>query len=241
MPLISPKTMDRLCVITPLGVIFLLWITYWLSPEFFLAYVLEERNREYGAVEIITVLVAFLSGMLLVYVAWGLWKRNWKWASGVVGVVALATVFFAGEEISWGQSFFHWSTPAWWDQHVAYETNIHNSQISVVGFHHLAGLFQLSVFVLLPLVWAFRTNLGLTLPLGPSVPEIPVTFCILIAFVYREGKNLYGSWFPPDHVFHGLIWGVNEHREMLVAIGLFFYAIYRVQMLHKIDQGLVCR
>lgn len=50
-----------------------------------------------------------------------------SWLPGWVLLVALACIYFAGEEISWGQHFFGWQTPATLaelnDQN---ETNLHN-------------------------------------------------------------------------------------------------------------------
>ena len=51
-------------------------------------------------------------------------KRALIW----IAMVTLASFYFAGEEISWGQQLFHWSTPEviseYNDQH---ETNLHNT------------------------------------------------------------------------------------------------------------------
>ena len=45
----------------------------------------------------------------------------------LVALLTLGAAYFAGEECSWGQNYFHWSTPHGWsainDQH---ETNLHN-------------------------------------------------------------------------------------------------------------------
>lgn len=45
-----------------------------------------------------------------------------------IAILTLGALYFAGEECSWGQNYFHWSTPATWsavnDQN---ETNLHNT------------------------------------------------------------------------------------------------------------------
>ena len=50
------------------------------------------------------------------------WLRLW------LGLACLGCLYVAGEEISWGQHFMHWSTPEYWaaynDQN---ETNFHNT------------------------------------------------------------------------------------------------------------------
>lgn len=54
--------------------------------------------------------------------------REKPWMAGWIGLAALCCFYVAGEEISWGQHLFHWTTPEFWqginDQH---ETNLHNA------------------------------------------------------------------------------------------------------------------
>ena len=82
-------------------------------------------------------------------------------------------LFFAGEEISWGQSYLQWTTPAWWQENFSGETNLHNSRLPV---HQLSALFILGIFFLLPL--KFRNYLNLPLALEPAIPEGPVISAI---------------------------------------------------------------
>ena len=223
------SSLDILCYGTPIILIGCIWVTFWLSPNFFLTYVLEEQSREFQVVELLTFICAFLAGGILCAAAWKLWTLNWQSAAGVVGIMALASIFFAGEEISWGQSYVNWATPKWWDQYVGYETNIHNSQISVWGFHQLAWIFLIVMFVVFPLAWKFGRYSSNTWNLQPAVPEWPVVFSFVVAVLYREVKNFYTWWFPMDEFFQEFIWGVNEHREMLVAVCLLFYAVYKMK------------
>jgi hypothetical protein len=54
--------------------------------------------------------------------------RRSPWLFAWVLIAALACFYVAGEEVSWGQHFLNWDTPAYWqavnDQH---ETNFHNT------------------------------------------------------------------------------------------------------------------
>lgn len=222
-------TLDKICYGTPFVLIGLIWTGIFLAPEFFLTFVLSEANREFQLLEILTFLAALSAGILLVFGALKMWKKGWISASTVVLVNAGASLFFAGEEISWGQSYFSWETPAWWNKHVAYETNLHNSQISVAGFHVAAGIYQLVMFGILPGMGALRRNFGFINLLRPAIPEWSVVSFVLVAFLYRECKNIYTWVYPHDKFFQDFIWGLNEHREMFMAIALLFYAIYSLK------------
>lgn len=65
----------------------------------------EALNRKDSWVEVFTALWFFLGGLLL----WGtaVLERRW-WRRVVYGLAGAALVFTAGEEISWGQTFFIW-------------------------------------------------------------------------------------------------------------------------------------
>lgn len=230
---IAPK-LTLCCYFTPVLLIGMIWVSFFVSPEFFLNYILSEVNREFQIIEIVTFLSCLVGGILLMFCTVQLWKQGWRLAALLVSVYGLATLFFAGEEVSWGQSYFFWDTPDWWDQNVAYETNFHNSRISVWGFHTLAGLFQLVMFGIIPGLWFLRDKIPLMKFLGPAIPELPVISMIFIAFLYRECKNVYMWFFPHDQFFQDFIWGLNEHREMLVALALLFYAIYRTKAVKQL-------
>jgi hypothetical protein len=116
---------------------------YVTAPHFYVSYIFQIQERELQLVEILTFLAASIaSGLLLVSTLKFLKGPNY-WAAGLVGLVAMAALFFAGEEISWGQSYFQWTTPTWWQENFSGETNIHNSRLPV---HQLSALFILSVF-----------------------------------------------------------------------------------------------
>ena len=222
----------------PFFVILGLVFTYLTAPEFYVSYIFQIQQRELQFVEILTFLAAGMAGSLLVFASWAFWKKTNYWAASIVGLMAMAALFFAGEEISWGQSYLQWTTPTWWQEHFSGETNIHNSRLPV---HQLAALFILSFFFLLPLSWKFRDVLPLPLALGPAIPEGPVISAIGMAIIFRELKGIYRGFSPlwyrevdipwvefHDQFYQEFLWGMNEYREMLVALAIFMYAGYRV-------------
>ena len=184
-----------------------------------------------------------MAGGLLLLATWKFWRKTNYWAAGLVGVIAMAALFFAGEEISWGQSYLQWTTPTWWKESFSSETNLHNSRFPV---HQLAALFVLSFFFLFPLSWKFRDVLKLPVGLEPVVPEGPVISAISLAIIFRELKGIYRGfsplWYrevdipwiePHDRFYQEFLWGMNEYREMLVALALLMYAGYRVAASQK--------
>lgn len=83
--------------------------------------------NENGAVEIAQFL--FIAAAFFVYIAcFATIKTQSLALSSWVGIAALSCLYIAGEEVSWGQHFWNWSTPEYWaalnDQG---ETNFHNT------------------------------------------------------------------------------------------------------------------
>ena len=227
-----------LAYVWPLLVILTLVFTYVTAQHFYVSYIFQIQERELQVVEILTFLAASMAGGLLLISTWKFLKGPNYWAACLVGLVAMAALFFAGEEISWGQSYLQWTTPAWWQENFSGETNLLNSRLPV---HQLSALFILSIFFLLPLSWKFRKFLNLPLALKPAIPEGPIISAIGIAFIFRELKGIYRGfsplWYkeveipwvePHDQFYQEFLWGMNEYREILVALALLMYAGYRV-------------
>ena len=219
---------------TPIVIVFGLFLTYVLAPEFYLAHILEEVQREQGAVEIVTFWSALIGGGMLLASSWNFWKSgNWL-AAGVIGAVSGATLLFAGEEVGWGQIHFGWETPLWWSTHFGGSTDLHSSRFPV---RTLAAIFLFVIFFLLPLVWKVQRPFRLPANLKPAIPEGPVIFTIAVATLYRELKGVY-FWLTPlgyrGRIYEDFLWGLNEHKEMLIAIAMLLYALYRLPHLKQI-------
>ncbi len=220
--------------VCPIAIVSGLYVMYLASPEFYLSYILEETRREQGAVEVVTFLSALIAGLLLSYSTWQLWQRgNWL-AAGIVGAVSAATLVFAGEEIGWGQIYLGWETPSWWKENFGGSTDLHGAKLPVPL---LIAVFLLVIFFLLPLAWKFQSFLRLPPALEPAIAEGPVIFTIALAAIYRELKGVY-FWLTPlgdqNRFYEDFLWGLNEHKEMLIAIAMLMYALYRLPIFNQI-------
>lgn len=232
------KVLHSMGYATPLVIVLGLLLIYVMAPEFYLAYILEEVHREQGAVEIVTFWSALIGGGMLLASSWTFWKSGNRLAAGVIGAVSGASILFAGEEIGWGQIHFGWETPLWWSTRFGGSTDLHSSQFPV---RTLAAIFLFVIFFLLPLVWKFQRPLWLPANLKPAIPEGPVIFTIAFATLYRELKGIY-FWLTPlgyrDRFYEEFLWGLNEQKEMLIAIAMLLYALYRLPHLKQIRSPL---
>jgi hypothetical protein len=213
----------------PIVFIALMTVTYFIAPDFYLTYIISLNNRENQLLEILTFSFALISALLLWKNAWVLSKiEPFRLAACWLAVIGLASFFFAGEEISWGQSYFHWQTPELYTE-VSRETNLHNGVIPV---NMLGGLFINAAFILFPLAWKMGKLGKLNRLLAPVVPEGPVIFCIFVASAWRLFKSVYRSFISPEMLtasafYVDFLEQLNEHKEFLVALGLLIYAVYK--------------
>ena len=261
------RALDICCCLLPFCSVLLLLIVYALSPEFYLSYFLQRHGREFQVVELVTFGCAFAAAALLGWSAVVRWRRDRlraevRHVSGatlLIALVALASIFFAGEEISWGQTWFGWDSPdAFLDHQGLGETNLHNIEGVPFSFQALGSVFIVTVLIGLPLLWASRGALrrkGVELPedWAPAVAEWPVVVSTVFASLWGSWKGLYVAvvgrdpihpeqltpWFadlvaqyrrPPisSPFYWQFVEQLNEQKEMLVAMALLVYAVYRV-------------
>lgn len=244
----SSRFVHAIAWILPVALVIALSITYWLSPTVYLEYVLKEEIRETQVVERITFITAFLGGVLLLSSAWQLFRlaphrRAGEFAAvGVIGIIGLAAIFFAGEEVSWGQTWFGWKTPERYLEHSP-ETNLHNNDWFIIRVQTLGSIFLATMFFLLPALWTQRRKLNLPKALKPAVPEAAVVFSMAIAFIWKEIKSVYRFFYPdasPDDpgLYGDFIDQFNEIKEMLVAVTLLMYALYRIRAIRKLREEI---
>lgn len=109
----------------PVIVAVLLVLTATLAPEFYLRRILPEG---YGALEVSHFFIPLAGLIIAVRLLFRPFVRQRKLVVVFLCFAALACLYIAGEEHSWGQHFFNWETPEYWAQiNRQQETNLHNT------------------------------------------------------------------------------------------------------------------
>lgn len=167
-------------------------------------------EKDHGLIDLYVPIIMSISAVLLGTAVWSLWKkkrsiRHWFVLSGTYSVLIFLFVFYAGEEISWGQDFFRWQTPSIFTGNVENQTNFHNYFNAYFNFGYIAlSLVLVSVLVSAWLEfnqrWPFLSKLVLP---HPSL----IGLSLLIAFVSIV-------WFPEQ-----------ELLEEMMAAFVFFYCL----------------
>ena len=140
-------------------------------------------------------------------------------------VMMLGSVYFAGEEISWGQHFFLWQTPdAWQSVNEQGETNLHNVHALFDQLPRaLLSLAALIGGILVPLyrkVYHARPPVRETAGwLWPTGVCAPVCVCALVI------SSLDGLVERLGGAAVGLDISGGEMKECLLALFILFYAM----------------
>ena len=155
------------------------------------AYLLQEN----GPFEIIGFFSCMLAGCLFLrtaFLQWASSRREAFW----LAALAVGFLFLGMEEISWGQWFIGWETPATFEGNLQHETNLHN--MSFIHFYaHEIGLAVFSIyFVIIPLIYH---GIPMTSPLFDKIglPIADLSIAALFATVFilfiRPFSLLYGA------------------------------------------------
>ena len=212
----------------PLAILTFLLLTYLIARDFYLNWVISRDARESQIVEITTFVSSAIASLVLLVCSKLLWTLRRKEALGsclLLVLLGVAALFFAGEEVSWGQTYLKWETPASY-QEFSGETNLHNTSLPV---NTLGGLFLAAYFFALPLLWQRQKGSPLWQHFSYAIPKGPVVFCMAVAFLWKGFKSAYRTVYTSDvqqsSVFYrDFLEQINEHKEMLVAIALLMYA-----------------
>jgi hypothetical protein len=224
-----------LACLWPVIVCLLMLLTYLCAPEFYLHYVLEETSREGMLVEVVTATSALCGAILLFCCIRSVWQPGknilTQYPAVLLLMVGLASFFMAGEEVSWGQTLFKWKTP---ENFISGETNLHNSDIPI---QELGGVFVIVVFILLPLANRLCPRLIQKFSgLETVLPRIPAIAWIAVALLWKEQKNVYRalvSDYKTRDFYINFMEQINEHKEMLIAIGFLAFGLQVTRMLAR--------
>lgn len=178
----------------------------------------------------------------------------------IIGTVGLAAFFFAGEEINWGENFVYWGVPEH-EKGLDLVTNIHNKElpISVQG---LGSVFLGCVIFGIPILWRIRRRWPPISDWAPAIAEGPVIFAMAIAILWSELKTVYVMLYPDVasievETYHAVLAQINgevpitaeaallhyvgffeqirEQKEMLVAVTLLLFGVYRLGKLKRLS------
>ena len=189
---------------------------------------------EQGAIELLTVLFLIVALLYWFPVFAGLYRMTTSMSSGNqlhrrslitwCIIMLLGIVYFAGEELSWGQHLLAWDTPTEWsvvnDQR---ETNLHNTHAI---FDQIPRLFlTVAIFIgglLVPLYLRWRklvlTSSSLAYWILPTWVCFPTALCLLLL-------KLVGLLVENRFLSLWLDVSTGELKEMLIALFIMMYMI----------------
>lgn len=96
-----------------------------VAPDFYRNWMIPEAH---GALEIAHVVLPFAAFVVAARLFFYQSVKAWPLLRLAVAVFAIAGLYIAGEEMSWGQWYFRWATPDYWKSlNRQQETNLHNT------------------------------------------------------------------------------------------------------------------
>jgi hypothetical protein len=224
-------------VFPPVMLLVLIFLAY-ANPEIF--QLMMAKDDEGGIVEHATVLV-LLPGIAAGFAVFFYHRKDLPhpWLGWWVLMWTLACIFFAGEEISWGQWFFEWKSPEVFKQlNSQEETNLHN--MTPWLFQKPQALVEIWIILgglVLPLWRRYKKNIWI-LPdqtwnywLWPTYVCMPAAgFALLLRFI----KPVFNA--APLFQLERL--GSGELREYYIALFLGLYLLsfwFRIRRLQVKD------
>ena len=199
----------------PLLFSLLLILSYVVFPTFYQMHIIPED----AIVENMTAYITFVAGLVFIGVFRKLLHRDKKIEAWIVFLMSIGCIFFAGEEISWGQRIFGWHTedvcPLLAQYNYQNELNLHNTEL-LFSIRKLMDIFVIGWVVVIPLINKHIPFNSLKLkgiysplwlwPTGAS--------CILITFPQKMSTYILE-----------LPLSLGEHKELIFAWLLLFYSI----------------
>jgi hypothetical protein len=205
-----------------------LFAVYRLSPAWYDQYVLPEG---YGVLEFTQFLVMLAALAIAIRVLFNPFVRKRPFVFTVTILSALSCLYIAGEEMSWGQHFFHWNTPEYWALvNRQNETNLHNTYAIFEKWPR--AILQTGVLIgglLVPLAAVFdprvRTNrLSLFLPPAALVPAAIAVF----AFKFLDLAQQKGY-------LHTLVQRPSEAVEFYLYFFILAYLVLLERRIREIN------
>lgn len=216
----------------PIATAAAIMITYLIAPEFYRARVLPEA---YGYLEISHIILPFIGFLVCLSVISKPYVKARPFLKFCIAIFSLACLFIAGEECSWGQWIFYWSTPDFWarlnDQQ---ETNLHNTTYYLFQFPQT--LLQFAIVIgglLLPLSATLRTAVTHAMPaLAILIPPLAIVPVSLVAVAFKfldraQKRELIEDWLARP----------SEANETFFCMFMMFYTIMLARRIRAQDHA----
>jgi hypothetical protein len=185
-------------------------------------------SQEDGVVEWATFAAYLGAGILALPVARAQRARHRPFLGALYALLAIALLFVALEEISWGQRLFGIETPDAFSSNAQEELNVHNLP-SVQRYLHWAyvvvGLVGGMAWTLLPWVRRIRPLAWLE-ELTPPWTLAPYFLSVSVVYLFYQLAPSVRS--PGGQEFFGCItWTDQEPAELLLALGILAFVIQK--------------
>lgn len=207
-------------------------VDYW-APDFYRNVVLPEA---YGILEISHILQPFAAFVI----ALTLFRLTVVKQSGflkfAVSMFALASLFIAGEECSWGQFIFFWTTPEGWAAiNRQQETNLHNTHymFNQLPQSLLYAAILIAGFVLQIIPSAKNALIRLMPVLGPLVPPARILPVSVAALAFKQLDRV-----QKDQWIEEILVRPSEATETFYYMFILFYMIFLRQRLKAESAGV---
>jgi hypothetical protein len=156
--------------------------------------------------------------------------KTW-WLRGWVAVLTCGALYFAGEECSWGQNYFGWSTPEGWSQiNDQHETNLHNT--SGLFDHAPRALLSVAAGCCLVSPFVFRRQQREWMArsyapiwLFPTTAVIPAAALALFSGIPQKFYGQYDKTHEATNWF-GEMFLAGRHSEMKEYFLAMFILMY---------------
>lgn len=210
----------------PLAMLAISLVAFFASPEFMQVVIRKDIDAGGGGIAEHGTVLILVPGMIAgAVVLWYYRARLPLWLAGWVLAWTLACLYFAGEEASWGQHYFHWGTPETLKEiNDQQETNLHN--IGTWFDQKPRTLVELWVVVaglILPLWWRWRPRPGSAVAgwsrwFWPTPVGMVAAGLVFATWLLNGLSKLFG-WQTM------ILLGSNELREYYIAAFLSTYLL----------------
>ena len=199
------------------------------SPDWYLRWAQPEG---YGLLEVSHFFIPAVTALIAVSLLRHAGVRREPLLVAWTVMLALGSIYIAGEEHSWGQHFFKWNTPEYWRSiNRQQETNLHNISYAFGKLPRsilFAGIVAIGfVYPLLTLRWP---GLNARNPLAifmPPVVLLPAALCLIVvdaadkldAMILVDRAAVRLSEISETFIYLFLLLGVISLRRRILEIG----------------------